>query len=100
MILYIDTTGFDRVTFGLAGEKLFKKTYKIHPHKSHETLGLLDRFLKAAKIKNTAIKKIVVNKGPGSFTGIRVGLAHALALGLALNIPVKAFSKEKFIPLV
>lgn len=34
---------------------------------------------------------IVVDSGPGSFTGIRVGLAAARALGLAWNAPVAGY---------
>lgn len=36
--------------------------------------------------------QILVNCGPGSFTGVRVGLAAAKALGLAWGIPVKGYS--------
>jgi tRNA threonylcarbamoyladenosine biosynthesis protein TsaB len=35
--------------------------------------------------------QIVVNVGPGSFTGIRVGVAAARALGLAWNVPVSGY---------
>ncbi|MBQ7413716.1 MAG: tRNA (adenosine(37)-N6)-threonylcarbamoyltransferase complex dimerization subunit type 1 TsaB [Alphaproteobacteria bacterium] len=34
------------------------------------------------------INRIAVSIGPGSFTGVRVGLAAARGMGLALNIPV------------
>ncbi len=35
---------------------------------------------------------VLVDCGPGSFTGIRVGLAAARALGLAWGVPVTGFS--------
>jgi tRNA threonylcarbamoyl adenosine modification protein YeaZ len=35
---------------------------------------------------------VLVDCGPGSFTGIRVGLAAARALGLAWGVPVHGFS--------
>ena len=36
---------------------------------------------------------IVVDMGPGSFTGIRIGIAAARALGLAWGVPVHGLSK-------
>jgi tRNA threonylcarbamoyladenosine biosynthesis protein TsaB len=38
------------------------------------------------------LDRIVVTTGPGSFTGIRVGLAMARAMGLALGVPVVGVS--------
>ncbi|MFT8736011.1 MAG: tRNA (adenosine(37)-N6)-threonylcarbamoyltransferase complex dimerization subunit type 1 TsaB [Zymomonas mobilis] len=35
--------------------------------------------------------KIIVDCGPGSFTGIRVGIAAALALGLGWDVPVSGY---------
>jgi tRNA threonylcarbamoyladenosine biosynthesis protein TsaB len=35
---------------------------------------------------------ILVNCGPGSFTGVRVGIAAARALGLAWGVPVTGYS--------
>ena len=98
MILYIDTTDFNKVMFALSGKKIIKRIYKINPHKSHETLVKLDEFLKQSKILNlkSEINRIVVNKGPGSYTGVRVGVTHAQALGFAWNVPVKFVSKDSF----
>jgi tRNA A37 threonylcarbamoyladenosine modification protein TsaB len=103
MVLYIDTTDFNKATFAITdGEKAWKKVYQIDPHKSHETLAKLDEFLKSAHMKSSPrgaenrITRIIVNKGPGSYTGVRVGVTHALALGLAWGIPVKVLAQNEF----
>src|SRR5699024_2189891 len=43
---------------------------------------------KVIKLKPEALEKIVVGAGPGSFTGIRIGVTVAKSLAWALNIPV------------
>ncbi|MEZ5994286.1 MAG: tRNA (adenosine(37)-N6)-threonylcarbamoyltransferase complex dimerization subunit type 1 TsaB [Hyphomonadaceae bacterium] len=47
---------------------------------------LLDA-LAAAGLTPSAIERVAVTKGPGSFTGVRVGLSFARALALALDKP-------------
>lgn len=49
---------------------------------------LIDRVLKSARYAPKDLTRIGITTGPGSFTGIRIGLATARALGLALSIPV------------
>nr|WP_321455100.1 tRNA (adenosine(37)-N6)-threonylcarbamoyltransferase complex dimerization subunit type 1 TsaB [uncultured Cohaesibacter sp.] len=51
-------------------------------------MGELDTLLTEASLHYQDLTKIAVTVGPGSFTGLRVGLATARALGLALDIPV------------
>jgi tRNA threonylcarbamoyladenosine biosynthesis protein TsaB len=100
--LYIDTADFNKATFAVSdGKKIARSVYKIDPHRSYETLSCLEKFLLQHKIKledgtHLPVKKIVVNKGPGSYTGVRVGMTIAMALGFVWNVPVKALSKEKF----
>lgn len=98
-ILYIDSTDFNQVTYVLfdqAAKKFLMGKYTVNPHESHETLTNLEKFLKKSRHPESQIEKIVVNKGPGSYTGTRIGVTHALALGFAWNVPVQALEKEKF----
>jgi len=96
MILFIDTTDFNSIAYALKGRTFIKKVFKANPHQSFEVFDYLEKFLKQSKIFPKDIRKIIVNKGPGSYTGTRIGITHALALGFAWNAPVKALDKEKF----
>lgn len=53
-----------------------------------ERLGGLVRAVVAESGGFDALERIAVTVGPGSFTGLRVGLAFALGLGAALQRPV------------
>ena len=48
---------------------------------------MLDRLSAAAEVEFKAIGAIAVSCGPGGFTGMRVGLATARALALAIGCP-------------
>jgi tRNA threonylcarbamoyl adenosine modification protein YeaZ len=48
----------------------------------------LDELLTRAGVSYKNLTRIAVTTGPGSFTGLRIGLSAARGLGLALNIPV------------
>src|SRR5882724_12673226 len=51
-------------------------------------MPLLDRVRKAADLPFSKLDRIAVTTGPGSFTGLRVGLSAARGLALAANKPV------------
>ncbi|HET6375132.1 MAG TPA: tRNA (adenosine(37)-N6)-threonylcarbamoyltransferase complex dimerization subunit type 1 TsaB, partial [Methylocella sp.] len=55
-------------------------------------LPLVDRVMARAEGGFESLGRIAVTVGPGSFTGLRVGLAAARAFGLACKIPVAGIS--------
>jgi tRNA threonylcarbamoyladenosine biosynthesis protein TsaB len=48
---------------------------------------MVDEALAEARIGYNEIDRIAVTTGPGSFTGVRVGIAFARGLALALDVP-------------
>jgi tRNA threonylcarbamoyladenosine biosynthesis protein TsaB len=52
----------------------------------------VDELLSAAKLNAGELDALAVGIGPGSFTGIRIGLATARALALALDLRVAGVS--------
>ncbi|WP_188455044.1 tRNA (adenosine(37)-N6)-threonylcarbamoyltransferase complex dimerization subunit type 1 TsaB [Virgibacillus oceani] len=52
----------------------------------------VDRLMKEANMAPEQLNKIVVAKGPGSYTGVRIGMATAKSLAWALNIPIVGVS--------
>ena len=61
-----------------------------------ELLKNIDKLLKKRRKKLESIKAILVNQGPGSYTGTRVGITIANTLGWSLNIPVIGYSGKDF----
>ncbi len=51
-------------------------------------LPLLDRVIARVPGGFGTVERVVVTVGPGSFTGLRIGISAARAVGLALGVPV------------
>lgn len=60
--------------------------------KSHasQLIPFITEVLEEAGIKPNDLSAIAVNKGPGSYTGLRIGVSTAKGLAYALDIPIIA----------
>ena len=96
-ILAIDTCGplgsvalarLEEDEIGLLGQtELPGKTY------SAQLIPAIRDLLAAHNLASAQVAAIVVTQGPGSFTGIRIGLATAKGLAEAHSIPIVAVSR-------
>lgn len=89
MILHIDTKDQKKVLVSLKsnGEVVSEMTSE-NEYGSQALLPLINKILDVSKLDTSDLRGIEVETGPGSFTGLRVGVSVANALGYSLNIPV------------
>lgn len=59
---------------------------------AEQLMPIIERVFSQANAVPSDVGKIAVSVGPGSFTGVRVGVATARGLALALGIPVVGVS--------
>jgi len=73
----------------LDGDTVLARAFEPMLRGHQERLApMVEEAMAASGLAFTDLDRIVVTLGPGSFTGLRVGLSFAKGLGLALNIPV------------
>ncbi len=90
MIIAIETASPD-VSLALAapdGTSLASTGWTAERRQGHETLPRLLELLRASGATLTDTSALAVGIGPGSFTGLRVGMSLAKGLALALARPI------------
>ena len=89
MILYINSADRNLIKVALKEEnKIIDSLEEQNEYGSQVLLPLIEKLLKKNNLEYKDLRGIEVETGPGSFTGLRVGVAVANALGFALKIPV------------
>jgi tRNA threonylcarbamoyladenosine biosynthesis protein TsaB len=91
LILHIETaTSVCSVALALDGALIsMKESSKPNVHSSFLTV-FIDEIFKEATIPPSALDAVAVSKGPGSYTGLRIGVAAAKGLCYALGKPLIA----------
>lgn len=88
-IIAIDSSGLV-ASVAVFEEKLLIGEYNIQYKKTHSQtlLPMLDELKKMIELDLDTVDAIALAKGPGSFTGLRIGSATAKGLGFAMNKPI------------
>lgn len=68
-------------------EILARKEERIGRGHAERLPAMVDEVLETAGAGYADLSRIAVTTGPGSFTGVRIGIAYARGLALALDIP-------------
>lgn len=88
--LFIDTCSNCLIISTIINNKI---DYFFIDKNNNDTSSKVMKVLKEAVADINTVNKIFVVNGPGSFTGIRVGVTIAKTIGFCLNIPIIKLSE-------
>lgn len=94
--LFIDTS-YSFIISIIVDDKIVYYNSLNNTLTSSKIMSILDLGLSNANLKLNDIDKIFIVTGPGSFTGIRVGVTLAKTIGYLLNIPLIELSELEFL---
>lgn len=87
--LYIDTRDNGKIIIRLRkDDKEFVEQSEAVNNKAQAALPLVQKVLEKAGISPVNIEEIEVETGPGSFTGLRVGVSIANAMSFAASVKI------------
>ena len=89
LVLAVETSGLLCSVAALINEKEFSEVNinqkYIH---SDKLIEIIDTTLNSVDLKLNDMKHIAISVGPGSFTGLRVGLSAVKGIALGASLPV------------
>ncbi|MHC0039342.1 tRNA (adenosine(37)-N6)-threonylcarbamoyltransferase complex dimerization subunit type 1 TsaB [Pseudoneobacillus sp. C159] len=92
-ILAIDTSNYPLGVALLTDEEVIGEYItNIKGNHSIRAMPAIQSLMKDCGVNPNQLTKIVVAKGPGSYTGVRIGVTIAKTLAWSLNIPVVGIS--------
>ena len=94
MVILSISTSTNICSVCLGNENTIIKELSIHDAKTHSEnlMPLIDKLLKTTNYSLKDINYLACDVGPGSFTGIRIGIATIKAISEVHNIPIVPIS--------
>ena len=91
--LALDTcTNWGRFTLARGADVLVDRPHNVTGSYADSLLPLLDGMLEEAGLARADLDALAVARGPGSFTGVRIGVATVKGLAFGLGVPLYAVS--------
>lgn len=88
-ILAIDTcTRRLKLALSFGGDRMVKSQEEVEKSHGQFIIKKIDELFQSAGLKTEELEALVVCTGPGSFTGLRIGLAAAKGIAVVLEIPI------------
>lgn len=98
MILAVRTDKPEAELYILESDKvLFEERWQAHRELSNTLLGKIESGLKNANKSKGDITGLIVFSGPGSFTGLRIGITVLNTLAYTLKVPVVGANGEDWL---
>jgi len=93
IVLGIDSST-DRLSIGLADKDriITEQTLEAAQEHASRIIDLIEAVLAQAEITKEKLEGVAIADGPGSFTGLRIGMSAAKGLAVALKIPIVGVS--------
>lgn len=98
MILTIDTADASKTHLSLLAEDFsIKNEIEIvtENNLSEILINKIEDFLHNLGVDKKELTLIMANEGPGTYTGLRIGLTAANLMAFSLNIPIVGYKKEE-----
>ena len=82
-----------KLSVGLMKDKIFSELSSEKINDTANSLPILSKqIINKALLSFEDLNAICISAGPGSFTGLRIGMSYAKGIALALNIPIVPIS--------
>lgn len=78
-------------------EVLCEHRWQAHRELSNTLLSTIEAQLRAVEVSVRDLTGIIVYQGPGSFTGLRIGITTANTLAYSLHIPIVGTTTENWL---
>ena len=93
MILLGIESSSRKLSVGLMKDKIFSELSSEKINDTANSLPILSKqIINKALLSFEDLNAICISAGPGSFTGLRIGMSYAKGIALALNIPIVPIS--------
>ena len=92
--LVIDGAQDKIIFFSIFNNNSYHKTIKANKNNNEKLSMELFKFFEENSIKQSKLKNIIVNQGPGKFSGIRSTIAVAKALSITNKLDLYGFNSN------